>query len=96
MNESKKYTFDGVELTIPLRRDDRTGIYIEDYREWIEKVVFTPAGHPIMFAGEDACGLAEYDEGGKCPDCGSCRFYRRADDHTWIGACMNEERRRKD
>ncbi len=95
LNAGRKYTFDGTEINVPLRYDEKTGGYIEDYREWMENIVCTPSGHPIMFAGEDACELAKGIEQGGCPDCGSCVFYRRADEHTWIGICTNEKKSTK-
>ncbi len=90
METIRRYTLDGMELRIPLRYDARAGVYIEDYREFIEKTIRTPGGRPVLFAGEDACPFGEEDGPGGCPDCGSCRFYCRAAEHTWIGICQNE------
>ncbi len=104
MNEkkTKTYTFDGMDLKVPLIKDAKTGMFLEDYREWLENVVYTPNGHPIMFSGEDACELAQEKnlssgsavgtKSEQCPDCGSCKFYRRAGEHTWIGVCVHEEK----
>ncbi len=93
MEKIKEYQLDGMILQIPLRYDKRSDLYIEDYSELIETVRFTPAGHPIMFAGEDACPVAEEATPGGCPDCGSCKHYLRAGEHTWIGICKSEARR---
>ncbi|MCD8049382.1 MAG: hypothetical protein LUG52_07255 [Clostridia bacterium] len=87
MAECRRYEIDGMELVVPLRYDEKMGIYIEDYREWMENVILTPAGNVIMFAGEDACehGKRENDE--ECRDCGTCVYYRRAGERSWIGIC---------
>ncbi len=90
MEKTRRYEFENVVLDIPLKLDDRSDIYIEDYTEYIENIILSPDGYRIMFAGEDACKYAEEDSPGGCPDCGSCRFYRRAGEHTWIGMCKNE------
>ena len=95
MNETRVYMLDGMKLCVPLRFDIHFGKTIEDYREWIENEVYTPAGHRIMFSGTDACSFAEEATPGGCPDCGSCRFYKRAGEHTRIGACMHEDKQVK-
>ncbi len=92
---TRKYELDGLILEIPLHFDERSGIYIEDYSEYIENITYSPEGFPVMFAGEDACPYAEEATPGGCPDCGSCRFYKRAGEHTWIGICRNEHKRRQ-
>ncbi|MCD8364605.1 MAG: hypothetical protein LUC83_02095 [Clostridiales bacterium] len=91
MRKDRTYILDGMELRVPLRTDRKPGRPTEDYREWIENTVYTPLGHRIMFSGTDACSYAEETTPGGCPDCGSCRFYRRAGEHTWIGMCVYEE-----
>lgn len=92
MDKVREYRLDGAVLKIPLSYDKQTDMYIEDYRELIENPRYTPAGHPIMFAGEDACEYAKEATPGGCPDCGCCLFYQRADQHTWIGICKNENK----
>lgn len=89
----RQYELDGLVLNIPIRYDELSQIYIEDYTEYIENTVHTPNGHPVMFAGEDACEHASEETPGGCPDCGSCRHYLRAGEHTWIGICKNELKR---
>ncbi len=86
---TRRYELDGLILEIPLHYDETSKIYIEDYSAYLEKSVYTPGGHPVMFAGEDACSHASEATPGGCPDCGSCRYYRRAGEHTWIGICTN-------
>ncbi len=95
MDDLRQYKIDGMILTIPLYYDELSDKYIEDYTQWIDNKLFTPKGHPIMFAGEDACKYAEEETPGGCPDCGSCKFYRRAGTHTWIGICKNKRNRQK-
>ncbi len=90
----RKYEIEGLILGIPLHYDELSGMYIEDYTEYIENTVRSPEGFPVLFAGEDACPYAEGATPGGCPDCGSCRFYRRAGEHTWIGICKNPKNRK--
>lgn len=94
MNQNKYYTFDGIEINVPLQYDEQSHKFIEDYRRWIEDIIYTPMGHPILFAGEDACEFGECDDAEDCHDCGSCVFYKRADEHTWIGVCLNENKKK--
>ncbi len=95
MDSTRQYEIEGLVLNIPLLYDETSNQYLEDYRQWMENCTFTPTGHPVMFAGEDACKFAEEESPGGCPDCGSCRFYRRAGKHTWIGVCKSEHLRRQ-
>ncbi len=91
-----KYEIESFELCIPLLYDEKSSKYIEDYREYIENTKYTPAGFRIMFAGEDACKFSEENIPGGCPDCGSCKYYKRAGEHTLIGICTNEFKRFKE
>ncbi len=93
MEHSRTYEIEGFILKIPLSYDEQSGKHIEDYSEYIENQLFTPCGSPIIFAGEDACGFAEEASSGGCPDCGSCKFYKRAAEHTWIGICQCDKRK---
>ena len=94
MEKVRRYEFEGVTLEIPLRYDERSQIYIEEYPDFVSNPVYTPKGHPVMFVGEDACCYGEYSGGEGCPDCGSCRFFRPAAIHNWIGVCGHEKKRR--
>ncbi len=95
MESTKSYTVDGLTLKIPLRYDEQSKKYIEDYREFIENAVYTVNGNRVMFAGEDACRYAKEASVGGCPDCGCCLYYKRADEHTWIGICEHPRRKQK-
>ncbi len=90
MKKTRRYEIENTVLNIPLKYDELSEIYIEDYTEYIENTVLSPDGYRIMFAGEDACKFSEEASPGGCPDCGSCKFYKRAGEHTWIGLCKNE------
>ncbi len=94
MGQRRQYELEGLVLDIPLNYDEKSGIYLEDYSDIFENPIWTPKGHPVMFAGEDACSFAEEETPGGCPDCGSCRYYMRAAEHTWIGICRHEKNRR--
>ncbi len=91
MKKNRRYEFDGLILNVPMNYDVQSQMYIEDYSDIFENPVCTPRGSPVMFAGEDACHLAEEATPGGCPDCGSCKYYRRAGEHTWLGICDHED-----
>ncbi len=92
MNEVRIYAFEGLVLDIPIHYDEQAQMYIEDYPDFIAEPVWTPLGHRILFSGTDACPLAKESSPGGCPDCGSCQYFHRLAEHTWIGACMNEQK----
>lgn len=94
MEKSRHYEFEGVTLDIPLRYDERSHMYIEEYPDFVTHPVYTPQGCPVLFIGEDACSYRKPSEGEDCPDCGSCRFFLPATPHTWIGVCGHEKKRR--
>ena len=94
MGKTRRYEFEGVALEIPLRYDELSHMYIEEYPDFIKNPVYTPEGYPVMFSGEDACPGAKAAEGEECPDCGSCYFFHSAGPHTWIGVCRHEKKRR--
>ena len=94
MEKTRCYDIEGIVLEIPLRYDDLAKMYVEVYPDFTENPVYTPAGHPILFTGEDACPYGEPVGEEPCIDCGSCRFYRQTPG-TWIGVCGREERRKR-
>ncbi len=94
MEQSRRYEFEGLTIDIPIHYDEDTGLYIEDYPDFLENPIYTPEGYPVMFAGEDACSVAEEATPGGCPDCGSCKYYRSAGTHTWFGVCGNDKKKR--
>ncbi len=95
MEKTKRYEIEGLILDIPLYYDEQAKMYIENYPDLIENPTWTPAGHRVLFSGTDACPLAEEASDGGCPDCGSCKYYKRADERTWIGICINENKKQK-
>ncbi len=93
MRETRTYEIDGLIIEIPIHFDVQANLYIEDYPDFIENPTFTPNGHRVFFSGTDACTFAEEAGAGGCPDCGSCKHFRRAGEHTWFGICIHERRR---
>ena len=94
MEKTKKYYVEGVTLTIPLRYDEKSGRYIEEYADFIKDTVYTPEGYPIMLTVDDACPFAEQKEiNQSLIDCGSCRFYRQMQ-NSLIGVCRHEKKRK--
>ncbi len=92
MGTVRRYEFEGVVIEIPVHYDSGAGIYIEDYPDFAENPIWTEKGHQVMFVGEDACLYAEEKTEGGCPDCGSCKHYESAGEHTWFGICKNKKR----
>ena len=95
MEKYRRYEFEGIALEIPLRYDAFSRMYIEEYPDFAQNPVYTPEGCPVLFSGEDACSAGRAADGEACSDCGGCRFYRPADERTWIGVCKWEGKRRK-
>ncbi len=91
MKKMRVYELEGIRLEIPIHWDVGTGIYIEDYPDFVENPLWTAEGHPVIFAGEDACPHAMEATAGGCPDCGSCFYYHAAGEHTWFGICIHEK-----
>ena len=94
MKKTKKHYVEGVILKIPLRYDKKSGRYIEEYSDFIKETVYTPEGYPIMLTLDDACAFGEQREIDQpLIDCGSCRFYRQAE-NALIGVCIQEKKRK--
>ena len=89
MEKVNRYEWDGEVLEIPLRWDERTQSYVEDYEGYYNGPVYTPAGRPVLLTIEDACPQADLEEGGV--DCGACRHFRPVPG-TLLGVCRNEKR----
>ena len=94
MEKLRRYNVEGTEIEVPLRYDELSGKYLEEYPDFVECPVYTPNNAPIMFTGEDACSYAESSTEEPCVDCGSCRFYRQLP-NTLIGVCGHEKKRKK-
>lgn len=92
MEQVRRYTFEGLTLDIPLRYDPLSHMYIEEYPDFIAHPIYTPAGYPVMFIGEDACPHAQSLTQDPCSDCGCCRYFHRISPSTWIGVCKCEQR----
>ena len=87
------YDVEGTQLEIHSYYDELAQMYIETYPDFIETPVYTKAGAPILFAGEDACVYGEPLGGEPCIDCGSCRFYRQLP-NALIGVCGHEKKKK--
>ncbi len=96
MSEKRIYELEGLVMEIPVHFDERANIYIEDYPDFIEKPIWTPKGHRVLFSGMDACALSEELTPGGCPDCGSCKYFCRAGENTWFGYCTNSKNKKND
>ncbi len=90
MTKTRRYEIDGRILDVIVRYDEQAQMYIEEYPDLIANPVWTENGHRVLFSGTDACRYAEEASPGGCPDCGSCKYYRRAGAHTWLGICQNK------
>ena len=72
MKACNRYELDGEILEIPLRWDQRTQAYVEDYGDYIDQPAYTPAGRPILLTIEDACPHADMGDSPGGIDCGAC------------------------
>lgn len=93
MEKVNRYEFEGVVVEIPLRWDERSRQFVEDYCDFIENPVRTPAGCPILLTIEDACPHADLvDDGPLSIDCGSCSYFRQPAESV-LGVCHNDKMR---
>ncbi len=90
MDKTRKYEIEGLIIEIPIYEDEKTGKIIEVYPDFIETPVLTAMGHRVLFCGTDACAIAVEAYPGGCLDCGSCKYFKRAAEHTWFGVCSNK------
>lgn len=93
MEQIRQYEVQGEMVEIPLRWDERTQMYVEDYNKVIECPLHTPSGCPVLLTIEDACPYASMvDDGPASIDCGSCLHYHQFPG-SLLGVCDNEKRR---
>ena len=93
MDKTVRFDIEGTIIELPMKFDERSQKYLEDYREVIENPVRTPAGRPILFTFDDACAYAEMvDNDPASIDCGSCRHYHQFPG-SLLGVCRNEKMR---
>ncbi len=90
MDQVRRYAIEGLIIDIPFYETEQNGRIIEVYPDFLEHPVWTPRGHRVLFCGTDACAVAVEATPGGCPDCGSCKYFRRAAEHTWFGVCSNK------
>ncbi len=95
MLKTRRYKLDGMDIDIPIHFDEKANMVIEDYPDFIENPIWTPNGYRVLFSGTDACPFAEEATPGGCPDCGSCKHFFRAAEHTWFGYCNNKNQIKK-
>ena len=93
MKACNRYELDGEILEIPLRWDQRTQAYVEDYGDYIDQPAYTPAGRPILLTIEDACPQAHMADDPDSIDCGACCHYHQFPG-SLLGVCRNEKRRK--
>ena len=95
MEKTNRYNMEGIVLEIPLRWDEYSRKFVEDYSDFIKHPVHTPAGHPIFLTIEDACPYAEMaDDDPASIDCGSCIHFHQPHG-SLLGVCHNEKMRFK-
>ena len=93
MNKTVQFEIEGTVIELPLKYDERSQKYLEDYREVIDNPVRTPEGRPILFTFDDACAYAEMvDSEPTREECSTCCYFL----HTpcsLLGVCHNEKMR---
>ena len=93
MKQFHQYAFEGEVIEVTVYWDNQLQREVEDYADYIQQPVYTPAGRPILLTIEDACPYADTVDGGlACIDCGSCRHYYQFPG-SLLGVCKNEKRR---
>ena len=96
MDHIWRYNIEGAVIELPLKFDERSQKYLEDYGDVIETPVYTPDGRPVFLTIEDACPHAEMvDDDPLSIDCGACKHYRQAPG-TLLGVCHCEAMRRQE
>ena len=98
MEKTNRYEFDGEVLEVPLRWDEFSQQYVEDYSGVIESPIYLPSGRPVLLTIEDACPDADMaDDDPSGIDCGSCRHYHQFPG-SLLGVCLRsrEKTKRKD
>ena len=91
MERTRYHEIEGTILEIPLIYDQRSGQWIEEYPDFLEQPVYTPAGERILLTIEDACPHGRLRPDGM-GDCGSCMYYRQVPG-TLLGVCGNDSLR---
>lgn len=95
MEKVKWYEFEGEVIEVPIYWDDHLQREVEDYEDYYNGPVYTPAGRPILLTIEDACPQADMvDDDPASIDCGSYRHYHQFPG-SLLGVCDNEKRRKK-
>ncbi len=94
MQQTKRYYVDGLVVDIPIRFDEQSGIFIEEYPNFKDELIYTPNGHHLTVAVMDACRLSQPRQEGRCTDCSDCIHFQRAGERTLFGVCMCEQRRK--
>lgn len=89
----RRYEILGETVGIPLRWNQRTPTYVEDYNKVIEPSLHTPSGRPVLLTIGDVCPCAcMVDDGPAGIDCGPCLHCHQFPG-SLLGACDNEKRR---
>ena len=94
MKKTTQVELEGLTLEVPLKWDDLSGMYLEDYACVWQNALYTPDGYRVMITIEDACPHADLQPG-IYKDCGSCNFYRQKP-NSQLGVCHCEALRRKE
>ncbi len=92
MEQIKRYAFEDEVIEVPLRWDEGTQTYVEDYKSVIENPIYSPSGRPVLLTIEDACPYTDMvDDDPVSIDCGSCRH-----DHQFPGSLLGDAGMNKD
>lgn len=88
----KEYLLEGLRLLVPLHYDEALEQYFEEIPDFEEAPLYTPRGKPVVCAAQDACLHGAYEKGGRCVDCGGCRFFTTLHFRDLIGLCSHPAR----
>lgn len=87
MDKTVRFDIEGTVIELPLKYDERSGKYLEDYGKVIDNPVRTPEGRPILFTFDDACADADMVDGEETSvECSTCRYFRHTPG-SLLGVC---------
>ena len=93
MEQYNRYEFEGEVVEVPVFWDDHLQREVEDYEDYYDGPVYTPAGCPILLTIEDSCPHAEpVDNDPAGINCGGCRHFWQPPG-SLLGVCHHPARR---
>lgn len=80
-------TVDGDSIAVRFQFDEQFGIWLGEYPFFKEEPRYTPSGRPWRNAVYTEC---PHHANPEYRDCGTCKYFKKADPEDRIGVCFNE------